>query len=412
MIRSTLTSTLLMLVLVLGSSTPLHAFLGGFEQTQGYRDFDGGGGPDTYAGVQWYNAGMGVPASGTTTYATPSSPSTSQGVWVRFGDPSSYGIDASHPYPGGSTSYICGHSKGFDRTYTNSGGTLGSPSDQALEVTTEALGWGGPTLEYRYSLDSADLGVVPSTTSSHIINFSFWWCSRLAGTADGDGGLPEGYFGNSLEFADSAGNIGFTVGLTQRAPGDTVTYWNGSAMVESTITGPSKSYDRLEISINTDTDTASFSYVKWNTSTNSGTTTVLATNVPLQAAMGNFTGIRVRSSPGVQNDKLYSLDDFQFAVTPISVPCSMNGINVVAGACNNNGTPLNTTDDYYTASVTVTYANPPATGSLVLSGPALHPSNTVSSVAVGSLGSPTSHTFVGVRLNANGTAQNLTASFQ
>lgn len=86
--------------------------------------------------------------------------------------------------------------------------------------------------------------------------------------------------------------------------------------------------------------------------------------------------------------------------------CSISDVALNnTGSCNNNGSPTNTTDDYYTTDVTVTFTNPPTTGNLVLSGGAS------ATVAVGSLGSSTSHTFTGIQLPANGTAQSLTATF-
>ena len=75
------------------------------------------------------------------------------------------------------------------------------------------------------------------------------------------------------------------------------------------------------------------------------------------------------------------------------------------GTCNDNGTPNNLTDDYYTADVTVTYANAPTTGDLVLSG------NATATVAVGSLGSSTSHTFTAVQIPANGSTTSISATF-
>jgi Putative Ig domain len=82
-----------------------------------------------------------------------------------------------------------------------------------------------------------------------------------------------------------------------------------------------------------------------------------------------------------------------------------------AGTCNDNGTPAITTDDYFLSDVTVTFANKPATGNLVLTGVAVHGTNTVDTVAVASTTSSTSHTFVGVRLKANNTANALIATF-
>ncbi len=95
------------------------------------------------------------------------------------------------------------------------------------------------------------------------------------------------------------------------------------------------------------------------------------------------------------------------------VTCSITDLAFTGGTatCNDNGTPAVTTDDYFTSDVTVTFANAPSTGNLILSGAALHSANTVTTVAVGSLGSSTSHTFTGVKLKANSTANPLVATF-
>ena len=82
-------------------------------------------------------------------------------------------------------------------------------------------------------------------------------------------------------------------------------------------------------------------------------------------------------------------------------PCSIT--NISAGnfsACNFSGG-----NSTFTADVTVTFANPPATGNLDLTG------DGTASVAVGSLNSSTSHTFPGVTLPADGGTINLTATF-
>jgi hypothetical protein len=71
-------------------------------------------------------------------------------------------------------------------------------------------------------------------------------------------------------------------------------------------------------------------------------------------------------------------------------------------SCNNNGTPGNPADDYYTADLTVNFANRPATGTL-----RIEPGNSnvldVVEIAVGSLVG-NSHVFTGVRLRTTGAA--------
>ncbi len=84
--------------------------------------------------------------------------------------------------------------------------------------------------------------------------------------------------------------------------------------------------------------------------------------------------------------------------------CAISAITVSnVSACNNLGTP-GQGDDTFTANVTVTFATPPATGTLNLTGDA------TSSIAVGSLGA-TSYTFTGVTMSADATPISLTAAF-
>ncbi|HMQ63330.1 MAG TPA: IPTL-CTERM sorting domain-containing protein [Flavilitoribacter sp.] len=85
--------------------------------------------------------------------------------------------------------------------------------------------------------------------------------------------------------------------------------------------------------------------------------------------------------------------------------CSITNISFAnASGCNDGGTDDNSSDDTFTADVTVTFSNPPATGNLVLSGPA------TASVPVGSL-SGGSHTFTGVTMATTGHPVFITASF-
>ncbi len=85
--------------------------------------------------------------------------------------------------------------------------------------------------------------------------------------------------------------------------------------------------------------------------------------------------------------------------------CSVNSISASnISVCNDNGTPNNATDDTFTADVTVTFSNPPASGTLNLSGSA------TASVPVSALGAG-SYTFTGLSMSANGLPIQLTASF-
>jgi len=92
-----------------------------------------------------------------------------------------------------------------------------------------------------------------------------------------------------------------------------------------------------------------------------------------------------------------------------SAPTSCSISSIVLGnisACNNNSTPLSTTDDFFTANVTVNYTSPPATGTLDLGGDVLNST----SIAVGSIG-VSSYTFTGVQFPADGGSIVVSATF-
>jgi SdrD B-like domain/SprB repeat len=90
--------------------------------------------------------------------------------------------------------------------------------------------------------------------------------------------------------------------------------------------------------------------------------------------------------------------------------CSIASIVFVGqSTCNNNGTIGNGTDDFFTANITVTFSNPPATGNLELTGDVLTGGGPTT-VTVAMLGAGT-YTFTGVRLRADGTNSQVTATF-
>ncbi|HFA51172.1 MAG TPA: T9SS type A sorting domain-containing protein, partial [Bacteroidetes bacterium] len=85
--------------------------------------------------------------------------------------------------------------------------------------------------------------------------------------------------------------------------------------------------------------------------------------------------------------------------------CNITAIVVSnISACNSQGT-VDPNDDTFTADVTVEFMNPPAGGTLELSG------DGSASVGVGGLNGPSSHTFVAVEMAADDTPISLTANF-
>ncbi|MBL7829139.1 MAG: lamin tail domain-containing protein, partial [Saprospiraceae bacterium] len=75
--------------------------------------------------------------------------------------------------------------------------------------------------------------------------------------------------------------------------------------------------------------------------------------------------------------------------------------------CNDNGTPGDPSDDYFTATIIVSFANPPGSGNLVLTGDVLTGGGALTIAAP--FTSPA--VFTGVRLKADGTASVVTATF-
>ncbi len=84
--------------------------------------------------------------------------------------------------------------------------------------------------------------------------------------------------------------------------------------------------------------------------------------------------------------------------------CSINSINYTIGSCRDNGTPLNTSDDYVEVSICINYANRPTTGNLVVTG------DVNFSVPVGAIGT-VGHCNLGLTTPADGTPIFVTAYF-
>ncbi len=84
--------------------------------------------------------------------------------------------------------------------------------------------------------------------------------------------------------------------------------------------------------------------------------------------------------------------------------CSINSILVTLGSCNDNGTPLNASDDFVTLNVAVNYTGKPDSGNLVLSGDVSH------FVPVGSIAA-SDHVVVGLTAPADGNPILVTATF-
>ena len=273
------------------------AYLGGFEDPDGYESF--------LDEVANYNAGAYGANAGGGSYTT-ITPNT--GLWQKLQGPL-YPVTGSSGY----FAYATGH-QNYDRTNP-------STSDQGLVITTNSDGWTAGTQEYSYSLDSFDLGgVVPATTGGQTINLSFWSCARIFGTDEG-GGLGAGTIGDIISFYDSGGNMGFQLGYRQPATiTDFAAYNVNGTWVQSTVAVNPSTYHRWDVTLDLNLQTVSVDIFEAATLTN------LVSNSALINAMSNFTELRFESTPGVRNDKIWSLDDFGFQVVPEPATIALLGM--------------------------------------------------------------------------------------
>ncbi len=294
-LQSTLIATFaLSLTYVAGMPQTAQAYLGGFEGVDGYGSF--------LNEVSTTNAGAhGANAGGGTLTTIP----VNTGLWVKLQGP-------VFPTPGtaGGVAYATGH-QNVDRLNPGT-------SAQALVITTNADGWGGSAQEYSYSVDTFDLGGAnPLTTGSDTIDISFWSCAQIVGSTNPASGLGPGTIGDTVSFYDSSGNLGFSVGYRQ--PGTTTDFAaiNVGSWVQSTVAVNPTTYHRWDITLDLLNDTVSIDIFE------AGTLTNLVSGAPLVNNMNNFSEMRFESTAGVNNAKIWSLDDFEMDIRPVPEPASL-----------------------------------------------------------------------------------------
>lgn len=276
-----------------------HAYLGGFETQDGYGGF--------LSEVRHYNEGQygtnnGGPGGGQSAIALNS------GLW--------YGMQGTmwpNNGAGGGTAYATGH------------GGVGIGGSNGMMITTGCDGWGTPALKYGYRMDSRDFnGVSPAATAGQTVTVSFWTRPMLPGTSEG-GGVAPGTVGDTVEFVDSAGNVGFSVGIHQ--PGtssDFVAFRNTGSYTLTNILSGINVYSRWDIRLDLAAQTVTASYFDGLTSNY----TTLLSGAPLAAPMANLDRLFFESSSGVANAKHWALDDFSFHTT---VPAPASAVLVGLG---------------------------------------------------------------------------------
>lgn len=302
--KTTFLSLSLTMAILALSATSSYAYLGGFENADGYQPF--------FNDVANYNAGQyGANAGGGA--FTPITPNT--GLWKKLQGPLWPAQGTMGP------AYATGHQY-YDRT------NYGFPNlDQALIITTNADGWSAGPQEYSYSVDSYDLGgVAPATTGGDLVQISFWACVLLHGTGEG-GGLGPGTTGDTISFYDGSGNLGFAVGYHQ--PGTTTDFaaTNVGSWSPSGVAINPSAYHRWDITLDLSLQTVSIDIFE------ASTLTTLVSNAPLIAPMNDFREMRFLSTPGVNNAKIWALDDFVMSVQNVPEPSTFSLLAVVVSGC-------------------------------------------------------------------------------
>jgi hypothetical protein len=332
------------------ANSSVYAYLGGFEIPDGY--FPIGIQQISYD-VATYNAGQYGTRFGGVVYTPDASDATVSPteLWTRIqGAPNQNSLAglSSSPF-----SYATGHVT-FDRSYINAGGIANGPLpsgtlpgrrvNQALVITTNSQGWAGVPREYSYQLDNHDLNgaaaigqpsIPMSSASNSKMLISWWSCAQIFGTGDTpSGGLGVDTRGDKISFYDSAGTLGFEVGYIQ--PGTTLdNAWYRAGNTGATGAGTSipitlNKYHRWDIELDMLANTVKASL--FDPFVGSGTTyTVIPAGTPTVGNMADLATLGFTSTAGVNNDKKWSVDDFQFCVTEAALSELLDGGTLWSG---------------------------------------------------------------------------------
>jgi hypothetical protein len=327
-------------LLLSGVAFPALAYLGSFEESDGYR-IPGAGGTGNilslnFAGdAQFYLSNN--PANGLTGIVAPGTyPNTlgdnNHGQDLSRYNAGQYGTGGGGP---GGTAVDIADNSGLWRALA--GGRLnediGAPVYQGGQFQRDyvaAYGYTGARsgsqvlnllaydqdMRYSYSLDSRDFdGIDPLTTSDMRIDLSFWTCPT-----DADDDIAMGVNTVAMSFRDSIGQILIDVGYT----GDNLLQYRvgGAATWQTTgITLGTQGWSEITLSLNTYANSVSLSargFDDTNLILNSSTTVL--TDEQLGFDVANVTEIQW-SATDVDGFKNF-FDDFDFNLTAVPEPGS------------------------------------------------------------------------------------------
>jgi len=234
--------------------------------------------------------------------------------------------------------------------------------ERSLVITANDQGLSGPPQEYSYQIDKFDLrGMAPLSTGKQVIKISFWACAELRDD------LAAGTIGNALSFLDEYGNKGFELGYIQ--PGtttDNLAYNLGSGWVDTGITVDPLGWHRLDFTLDLARDLVSIDYTPVARFSSVATrpnplvplaTIPVVTSAPI-SRMDTLKELRFLSSAGDNNDKLWALDDFDFCVKESPLSDLLNGGTLCSGDKEfsdfsyNGGGDMPAAEDIYVKAIT------------------------------------------------------------
>jgi len=317
------------LLLVAFANSSVYAYLGGFQAADGYVDigpFDFAIGPDY--DVSKYNAGQfGANAP---TYAGYSQTTTPR-LWTKTMGP----LIPSGVSPGAPSGFLP-YATSHRFSTTSFPDVIPIEGNRALVITTNNQGWNGMPQGYDYRIDTHDLrGGDPTKTGNQTIKLSWYACAALFGTGDTisgvTGGLGPGTIGQTVSFFDGSGNLGIEVGYYQpNTTKDYAAFRVGGANA-GTLTGGWKDtgietnptgWHRWDATFELATDRVSLAYTPvtsftYNvpTSVVHGPTVTLLSSVAMLNSMNSLEKMAFKSTAGVNNAKVWVVDDFEFCIT-------------------------------------------------------------------------------------------------
>jgi hypothetical protein len=317
-------TTLATLTIALTLTAESHAYLGGFEQADGYL-FDIANNPPlhNWIDVSYYNAGQsGANAGGGA--VTPIVPNS--GLWKITGngpggfykdlaDRTTYLLSTSPPpYPNPSSS--AAPPGGFTAAYTvgdHTGGRLGTRALAMRNFNSPGIG----PINMDYTIDTFDFGgITPSSVTTGPVGVKFYFWSN---DPEANGKNIDKFV---MSFKDSGGTTGFQWGYAR----DNELQWRAGSTGAWNYTGvysDNLNYDGMDVKIDLTADTFSMDFYDFTTNTWSNL-------VPLTAmggsnAMTDLTHLGWALSDNVNNGVWAGknfFDDFQMG-PPVPEPSAL-----------------------------------------------------------------------------------------